>query len=62
MNQKFIEASCLEVENDEEVIEIKIELLLRLQKLGHMFSTYSEVIDKLLSHCDECDRFVENRT
>ncbi len=58
MNKKFTDLQDILVEK---VVSIKIELLLRLQKLGHMFSTYSEVIEEILNHCDACDRFVEDR-
>ena len=52
---------CVPIEFNEVGISVKKETKRKLEKIGHMFSTYSDVIDELLDHCDVCDRFVENR-
>lgn len=59
-NQKMWH-ECVPVEDDEIGIPIKKATEQKLRRLGHMFSTYSDVIEEILSHCDKCDQFVENR-
>lgn len=53
---------CVPIEDNEVGISIRKDTEQKLRKMGHMFSTYSDVIEEILSHCDKCDQFVENRT
>ena len=50
------------IDHDEEGISIKKRLLQRLEKIGNMNSTYSNVIEDILNHCDSCDQFWEDKT
>lgn len=52
---------CVPIEFNEVGISIKKETKRKLEKIGSMNSTYSDVIEDILNHCDECDRFVENK-
>ena len=50
------------IDDDEEGVAIAKRLLQRLQKIGNMNTTYSDVIEDILNHCDSCDQFWADKT
>ena len=59
---EIVTAKCVSIEDENSRIEIERSILEKLKKIGTMDSTFSDVIEEILNHCDVCDRFVENRT
>ncbi len=55
MNDKKLSA-CIH-KNNEVLLLIKKKNIKKLQKIGEMFSTYNDVVEELLAHCDSCDRY-----
>lgn len=42
-------------------IQLKSKTKSRLKKFGNLSSTYDSVLNMLLDHAENCDRFWENR-